>query len=130
MLYPTLLFVAVFGLGGLVFAQAPKPAGAPEPTPALLETGKAVYTKSCVPCHGIKGAGDGAAAAMLNPKPRSFVGEVFKNGEKPENVYKTISEGLPGTVMVAFGHLPESERWALSYYVLELRRLGHEAPKK
>ena len=67
---------------------------------------------------------------MLNPKPRSFIGEAFKNGEKPENVYKSISEGLRGTVMVAFGHLPESERWALSYYVLELRRLGHEALKK
>lgn len=126
-------FTSLFVLGALVAwvgaasANAPK---APKATPELLEKGKNSYNVNCSACHGEKGAGDGAAAAALNPKPRSFVVDAFKNGEKVENVFKSTSEGLAGTVMVAFAHLPEEERWALSYYVLELRKAGKAKPKK
>lgn len=112
---------------GVASASAPK---APPSSPELLEKGKASYNMNCAACHGEKGAGDGAAAAALNPKPRSFVTDTFKNGEKLENVFKSTSEGLPGTVMVAFAHLPEEERWAISHYVLELRKAAKAKPKK
>lgn len=123
----------LFGLTGLAasaLADPPKAAKAPKLTPALLESGKTSYNINCAACHGEKGAGDGAAAAALNPKPRSFVSDAFKNGDKVENIYKSTSEGLAGTVMVAFAHLSEEERWALSYYVLELRKAGKAKPKK
>lgn len=94
---------------------------APPSTPELIAKGKASFATTCVPCHGEKGDGSGAAAAALNPKPRNF-GEAFKNGDKPDNVFKTLNEGVPGSAMVAFTAISEEDRWGLTYYVLELRK--------
>ena len=113
------IVVAVSLLSSTLALAAPPPS-----SKELLEKGKAVFTINCVACHGPKGAGDGAAAVALNPKPRNYATDAFKNGDKPENIFKTLSEGLPGTAMVSFAHLPEQDRWALAYYVLELRAAG------
>jgi len=42
--------------------------------------GKAVYDGkgACATCHGASGAGDGPAAAALNPKPASFATASFR----------------------------------------------------
>lgn len=96
-------------------------AAAPASTKELVEKGKASFAINCVPCHGATGAGDGPAAAALNPKPRNFKVDPFKNGDTPDGVFKTVSEGIATTPMVAFAHLKDEERWALAYFVLELR---------
>lgn len=101
-----------------LFAATALAAG-PEITPALLDKGKASFGTNCVPCHGEKGDGTGIAAAALNPKPRNFSTEAFKNGSKPDEVFKTLTVGLTGTAMAPFAHLPEEERWAVTAYVLK-----------
>ncbi|WP_457668943.1 c-type cytochrome [Thiolapillus sp.] len=42
--------------------------------------GKAVYDGkgACASCHGATGAGDGAAAAALDPKPANFAAGAFR----------------------------------------------------
>ena len=110
-----------------VFVATSAFAAPPPADKALLEKGKATFTTTCVPCHGEKGAGDGAAASALNPKPRNFVTESFKQGDKVEDVFKTLAEGVKGTAMVAYAFLPETDRWALAYHVLELRKAGKPA---
>jgi len=57
------------------------------------KAGKKVYEQNCVTCHGPKGAGDGAAAAALNPKPANFVKGNFKYGSKDEDLSKIIKNG-------------------------------------
>ncbi|MBX7115825.1 MAG: cytochrome c [Myxococcaceae bacterium] len=99
-------------------------AAPPASTPALLAKGKASYGTNCVPCHGEQGHGDGPAAVALNPKPRDYTKDTLKNGDKVEDIFKTLTEGLKGTTMVSFAHLPEEERWALAYHVTELRKAG------
>ncbi len=93
----------------------------PKVTPALLAQGKQLFATTCVACHGEKGDGSGPAAAALNPKPRNFVTETFRNGDKPEQIFKTIGDGIPGTGMAAFAYLAEGDRWALAHYVTTLR---------
>lgn len=53
--------------------------------------GKAVYDGkgACASCHGATGAGDGAAAAALNPKPASFAAGAFR--------LDTDGDGTPGS---------------------------------
>lgn len=76
-----------------------------------------------MPCHGDKGEGNGPAAATLNPKPRNYRKEKFKNGDKPEQVFDSISKGFPPpSPMVGFGFMPEADRQALTLYVLHLRK--------
>jgi mono/diheme cytochrome c family protein len=98
----------------------PPMAKPPAPTKELLEKGKTVFTNNCVPCHGEKGDGAGPVGVSLNPRPRDFTKDPFKQGTAPEQIVKSISEGVPGTMMVAWPQLSEEERWAAAYYVRTL----------
>jgi mono/diheme cytochrome c family protein len=97
-------------------------ANPPKSTPELVEKGKALYATNCLACHGAQGQGDGPTGQYLNPKPRNLTSaEPFKNGKKPEEIFKTLTTGIPGSTMVPFAQVPEEGRWALTYYVLELQ---------
>ena len=102
-------------------------AAAPAKDQALLDKGKAAFTTNCAACHGDKGDGTGPAAVALNPKPRNYATDAFKQGDKVEDVFKTLQTGVPTTAMVSFSYLPEADRWALAYWVLELRAQGQKA---
>jgi mono/diheme cytochrome c family protein len=54
---------------------------------------KGKYDQFCGSCHGANGAGDGAAAASLNPKPRNFADAAWQKATKDEAIYKIIKEG-------------------------------------
>lgn len=102
-------------------------AAPPVPSKELTEKGKGIFNINCAACHGPKGAGDGPAAVAIKPPPRNYATDSFKNGEKPEEIFKTLTDGIKGTTMVSFAHLPEQDRWALAYYVIELRNAGKPA---
>lgn len=120
----SLAAVAVFALSASAAKKeaAPKAGGAHASTPELVAKGKASYATNCLMCHGEKGDGNGPAGAVMNPKPRNFATDKFKQGDKAEQVFKTISEGVKGTAMAGFGHLSEDDRWALTHYVLTFRK--------
>jgi len=112
-------------------SAADEPSGAmPEATPELLEQGRETYVKRCSFCHGLLGDGEGPAAEFLDPRPRDFTLGVFKfrttgSGELPidEDMFRTVSRGLPGTGMQAFDDgrikngLSEQQRWAVIAYI-------------
>ncbi len=90
-------------------------------TPEMKEKGKVLYTQNCATCHGTNGHGDGPAAAALNPKPRNFTQDAaWKNGRKLSQIFKTLTEGLPGTPMPSFAGLGVEDRFALAHYVQSL----------
>ncbi|MFQ5737723.1 MAG: ethylbenzene dehydrogenase-related protein [Acidobacteriota bacterium] len=92
--------------------------------------GQVVYEKNCAVCHGVNGDGKGEAAYLLLPNPRNFRAGKFRlvNSQNlqptREDVFRTITNGMPGTAMPSWAHLPDSDRWALVDYVLELNRAG------
>ena len=102
-------------LGALLLGAAPALAAPPDKTPELVERGRASYAKFCVACHGPKGEGDGPAAKALNPRPRNFVTQPLAGGAPA--AFEVLAQGIKGTGMIAFKHLPEEERWALAFYV-------------
>lgn len=56
------------------------------------------YQNLCASCHGDKGAGNGPAAAGLNPKPRDFTDKAWKagHGADKERIAKVIKLGVSG----------------------------------
>ena len=93
-------------------------------------SGKDLYQLSCAVCHGEAGRGDGPGASLNRPRPRDFGTGQFRlvstlnHMPTREDVFRVITDGIPGTGMPSWGHLPEAQRWALADTVLELAREG------
>ncbi|GJM25369.1 MAG: hypothetical protein DHS20C16_17840 [Phycisphaerae bacterium] len=105
------------------------------PRTVRLQEGEAAYTFYCIGCHGEKGLGDGPAARMLNPQPRNFQKAKFKFistrfAELPtdEDLFRSISNGLRGSSMPAWGHLPAQTRWALVEYIKTFSDIWERPP--
>jgi DMSO reductase family type II enzyme heme b subunit len=99
--------------------------------------GKAVYQLKCVGCHGEKGDGKGPAAELLVPQPRDFTSGIYKirttAGKAPsdQDLFKVITDGMPGTSMPSWAVLSEKDRWNLVAYIKAFAAdKFKEAPKK
>jgi mono/diheme cytochrome c family protein len=91
--------------------------GRPGPAP---ERGKALFATHCAVCHGATGAGDGPAAYLLSPRARDFTRGSFKvrstaTGSLPsdDDLFRTLTRGMPGTAMPPWEQLSEADRWTL-----------------
>ncbi|MBI1956005.1 MAG: c-type cytochrome, partial [Acidobacteria bacterium] len=97
-------------------------------SPQLLELGKTTYTRNCAPCHGVNGDGQGPAAYLLYPKPRNFQAARFRlvstwdSVPADEDLFRTISRGMPGSAMPSWAHLTEETRWGLVHYIKTLAK--------
>lgn len=105
----------------------------PPRTPALEAAGRAVFMGpgACFVCHGMGGLGDGPAAPGLvyttgghkgHPvKPANLSRSAdFKGGNRPEDIFRSISTGLDGTPMPSFATLSVEQRWSLVFFILSL----------
>ena len=86
-----------------------------------MKLAKQTYDVTCAACHGATGEGNGPVAFAVKPPPRNFVKDEFKAGDRVEQIYKTVTSGLPGTKMVGYPSLDDDERWGLAYYVRAFR---------
>ncbi|OMI17947.1 cytochrome C [Leptospira weilii serovar Heyan] len=87
-----------------------------------LQKGQEIFNQNCASCHGEKGAGDGAAAASLNPKPRNYRAPAsqWKNGNTEAGGLKTLNNGIPNSPMVAYKFLGDENLKLLAKYVVHL----------
>jgi cytochrome c oxidase cbb3-type subunit 2 len=100
----------------------------PAPSQQLIAQGQEVWQNAkCWECHGKTGRGDGEKAAGLKDDfgfpvpPANLTTGQFKSGSQVADIFRTVSTGFSGTPMPSFrDSLPETDRWALSYYILSL----------
>lgn len=75
----------------------PPPAPAAEPEPVVAATPEAearqLFEGRCSPCHGASGAGDGVAAAALNPRPRNFHDATWQSSVTDAQIENIIRVG-------------------------------------
>jgi mono/diheme cytochrome c family protein len=84
------------------------------------EKGGELFQRNCVACHGAHADGKGLGAAGLTPPPRDFLDPKAKwtRSREPMDIYRTLSEGNPGTAMPPFSvSLSVADRWALVHYL-------------
>jgi DMSO reductase family type II enzyme heme b subunit len=105
--------------------------------PGDAAAGKAVYERKCLLCHGEKGDGKGAAAELLEPRPRDFTTGVYKirttasKIPSDQDLFRVITQGMPGTSMPGWDVLSERDRWNLVAYVKSFAAdKFKESPKK
>lgn len=113
----------VVALGIAVFAQR----GTAERPAIDVERGRELFGSRCAVCHGAEGDGRGPVAASMDPPPRDFTKGQFRirstrPGDPPSDhdLFLTVSRGMAGTPMPAWGGLSASDRWALVDFVKSL----------
>jgi mono/diheme cytochrome c family protein len=95
-------------------------------SPELVARGRVLFAQVCAPCHGEQGDGQGPAASSLKPPPRNFTSPVgWKDGYGLVSIFKTISDGVPGSAMASFDYLSPKDRMALTHVVISLGRFAH-----
>lgn len=89
----------------------------------LVRKGRKVYQKYCAVCHGVNGDGESSMPQDMNTPPRDFTGKTHKTkratfkfksnsyGSLPtdEDLTRTVKQGIPGTNMPSFNHLPQND---------------------
>jgi cbb3-type cytochrome oxidase cytochrome c subunit len=63
-----------------------------------VQRGRAIYSRDCAACHGIRGAGDGPGAAGLHPRPADLSAHEYTL----ERLSFTMWNGVAGTAMPAW----------------------------
>jgi high-affinity iron transporter len=77
--------------------------------------GAALYAENCAACHGTAGDAKTPMAATLDPPPIAFADPERARERSLFALYQVIDQGLEGTAMQSFGHLPEGDKWALAF---------------
>lgn len=121
--FVTAIFVISVLIGYLSSEAGFWAADNPDPDFQALEKGRSVYEQNCAICHGTLGDGRGMTQMMLRMKPRDLRQGIFKFRSTPtgslptdEDLFRTVTQGLRGTGMVAQNHLSEAERRAVIHY--------------
>jgi mono/diheme cytochrome c family protein len=87
-------------------------------SPELIEKGKNIFTSVCSSCHGLEGKGNGPASTGLNPPPRNFTSKSgWKKGPKLTQIFQTLQDGIPGSVMASYEYLTPEEKFGLAHYI-------------
>ena len=103
---------------------------APPATPARIANGQQIYERlQCWQCHGHSGRGDGPLAGLMRDvrnrpiRPQNFTKGVYKSGQLPEDLLRTVFTGLSGTPMPSYAtSISVEEGWDLVHYVRSLAR--------
>ena len=85
---------------------------------------RATFLKSCAPCHGPTGKGDGQQKQTdsqgFATRPRDLTLGVYKGNPDPQSVYCRIVAGLPGSPMPQSAYLHGEQAWDLVHFVRSL----------
>jgi cytochrome c2 len=95
------------------------------------DLGDRLYGWNCMPCHGAEGKGDGPVAVRQGLHPRDFTRGIFQlktshPDEMPfdDDLFRSISAGLPQGAMPSFADFSVDERWSLVDHVKSLAQLS------
>ena len=109
--------VALLLIAGVAFCQQPAVKN-PHTAPADIAAGAKAFRSHCAECHGYKGEGGRG--------PNLTTG-VFFHGSTDADLFRNISDGIPGTAMPGF-FSPVDQIWQTVAYVRSLSQTGSLKP--
>ena len=113
----------------------PKLAARKNPVPATaasITAGRALYSKNCRHCHGLRGKGDGPLAPK-NPKPADLTDDKWDHGSSDGEIFSVIWNGAPAPMSEMKpmkGTLTEKNVWEIVNYIrnISLKPAAKPAP--
>lgn len=108
-----LTLVLFSGLWTSVLPAEDKPITNPKAgNPEAIKEGSSLFRGNCSPCHGLNATGGGRGPDLTAGR--------WAHGSSDAEIFRTISQGVPGTEMPA-NSFEDSETWAIIAY---LRSVG------
>lgn len=106
--------LTAFALAGFLAAQNQPPAKNPFSGDAqAIELGRVQFRMSCAGCHGLHATGGRSGPDLTRG--------TFAAGDTDADLFRVISEGVPGSEMPAFqARMEDEQRWRLVAYVRSL----------
>ena len=89
-------------------------------TPANLATGKSLYSKFCVECHGKKGEGNGPKSVELKTSPADMCKPAFQS-QSDGSLFYRISEGRNEMPKFKKDITDPNDIWTLVNYIRSLK---------
>jgi PQQ-dependent dehydrogenase (methanol/ethanol family) len=83
--------------------------------PAAIREGASLFRANCAPCHGFGAKGGGRGPNLTSGR--------WTHGSSDADIFRTISQGVPGTDMPA-NAFEDSETWAIIAYIRSLSASG------
>src|SRR5579862_766528 len=98
------------------FVTAQEKSAAPSSSPpsslktkaSVVKEGASLFRGNCSPCHGLNAKGGGRGPDLTSGR--------WTHGSSDAEIFRTISQGVPGTQMPANG-FEDSETWAIIAYL-------------
>jgi len=114
-----IVFAGVFSLGVLMtYSQQPSSKTRSRTNSRVAQPGQQIFASNCVGCHGLDGTGSQRAPNIVsNPQVQKL---------SAEEMFRIVSEGVPGTGMPAFKRLGRAAINSTVAYVRSLQ--GKNAP--
>ena len=113
----------------LKFPERPEWFADPKALAARAAKGQAGFATHCLACHGAEADGQGPAIAGLKDlwnqpaRPSDLRQAHLRSGDRPEDVYRTLTTGLNGTPMVSFeAILTPEQRWEIIAWLQTRKR--------
>lgn len=98
----------------LVLSATPQDHGVTNPVagnPRAIQEGASLFRANCSPCHGLNAHGGGRGPDLTAGR--------WVHGSTDEDLFRTVTRGVPGTEMPA-NAFDDSEVWAILAYVRSL----------
>ena len=86
---------------------------------AAIQEGNSLFRGNCSPCHGLNAHGGGRGPDLTSGR--------WTHGSSDAEIFRTITQGVPGTQMPANG-FEDSETWAIIAYLRTLTPGTQEVP--
>jgi alcohol dehydrogenase (cytochrome c) len=86
--------------------------------PAAIREGTSLFRTNCAPCHGLDAKGGGRGPSLVSGR--------WVHGSSDAEIFRTITEGVPGTEMPA-NTFEDSETWAIIAYLRSLNATAQPA---
>jgi cytochrome c oxidase cbb3-type subunit III len=105
-------------IGGSAQGQEPEGSNPLAGNAAAIEEGASLFRANCSPCHGLNASGGSRGPDLSSNR--------WTHGSSDAAIFRTITQGVPGTEMPANG-FEDSETWAMIAYLRSLAPASQSA---
>jgi mono/diheme cytochrome c family protein len=121
-LFNFFIYSIYFSIASCSGGEEENRAGTPEISVREIAAGRELFIEhGCASCHGETGRGDGPFGELTSARDL-WRESSFRSGSNPDQIERSIIEGVSGSAMPSYPQLPTREVRLLAAYIRSFRK--------